>query len=373
MINEMLRHNLKSKHLILFFTYGVSLELWKNKGLLERELKLYKELGKYFNKIYFITYGRDDNKFVDDLRLYNIEVLSKKTWLPNFVYSLFLPWFYKTELKNCDFFKTNQMLGSWSAVISKWLFKKKLIVRTGYTLSIFSKKVSRLKYLFAKIIERLALDNCDLLIVATEEEKKYFEKYNNKIKIVPNYVDTELFKPMLELRNKEEKTVLLFIGRLNKQKNLENLIVALENLDNTRLQIIGAGKLEQELKKLSEDKKVTVEFLGNIPHEELPKYINYADIFVLPSWYEGNPKVLLEAMACGLPILVTDVGGVNNIIKHQDTGYLVQTDTVSLRQGIQELVRVEEAQLGLGHKAREYILQNNSLGKILELELENYK
>ena len=89
-INKDLKiERLRDKKLALFFTYGVSLELWEKRGLLNRELKLYQELGKYFNKIYFLTYGRNDYKFAEEFRKYNIEVLYKKSLLPNILYSIF--------------------------------------------------------------------------------------------------------------------------------------------------------------------------------------------------------------------------------------------------------------------------------------------
>lgn len=366
---------LKNKHLTLFFTYGVSLKLWQEKGMLDRELKLYEKLGEYFGKIYFLTYGCEDSIFADELRKKNIWVLPKKYRLPNFIYSIILPLIYRRELLSCDFYKTNQMLGSWSAVIAKWFFKKKLIVRTGYTLSIFSKKVSKIKFVISKIIEFLALNNSDLFVVATQEEKEYFDKYKNKVKVIPNYVDTDLFKPMPELKNKENKTVLLFIGRLERQKNLENLILALENFDGVRLQVIGSGSLKNRLENLANGKKVSIEFLGNKPYNELPKYINYSDIFVLPSLYEGNPKVLLEAMSCGKVVLGANTVGSTNIITDKKSGFLSLPDAVSLRSKIKEIFSLTSGELlqKISFVARDFINKNYSLKKVLNLEIQNYE
>jgi len=357
----------KDKNLALFFTYGVSLELWQKKGMLERELKLYKRLGEHFNKIYFVTYGRNDNKFGSQLKEYNIEVLPKKFWLPNFIYFLLIPYFYKKELKDCDYYKTNQMLGSCVAVKAKKKFKKPLIIRTGYTLSIFAKKKSWLRYLIAGFIEKHNLKHADVFVVATEEEKEYFKKYSPKV--IPNYVDIDLFEPKSDLKNKKAETKLLFIGRLSKQKNLENLILAVNDLTKVKLQIIGSGELENKLKGMAKD---NVEFLGNQPHEKLPNYINQADIFILPSWYEGNPKTLLEAMACGALIISTDVSGINNILRHKENAYIVKTDKMSLKTGIAEVTKEITAYNHLGKQARKEVEEKYSLDKIIELELENY-
>ncbi len=363
---------LNTKNMVLFFTYGVSLEIWKKKGMLDRELKLYKKLGKKFNKIYFITYGAHDDTFQKDLEKYNIEVLYKKYKLPHFLYSLLIPWVYKKELKACHFFKTNQMLGSWTAVIAQKLLHKKLIVRTGYSLSIFSRRAHFFKYILSKIIEYVALKNADKFVVATHTEKIYYRTYSNKICVIPNYVDIHLFRPMPELKNKEAETVILFIGRLHPQKNLKNLLYALERIQNIRLQIIGSGYLKDELASLAQEKNIHVEFLGNKPHNDISTYINYADIFVLPSLYEGNPKLLLEAMACGVPIVTTRVLGITDVVTHEVNAYMSDITIDELSQSISHLIVDQNLQIKIGRNAREYVLKHNSFKQILKLELSNY-
>jgi len=326
--------NLKNKKLALFFSYRVSLELWQNRGMLTRELKLYRELGKYFAKIYFITYGRNDFKFADELRKFSIEVLYKKSKLPNILYSLLSAVYYRRELRECDYYKTNQMSGSWSAVVAKWLFKKILIVRMGFSLSSNAKKEGKLKYFFSRIAEKFALSAADNIVVTTKELKEYFKKYVAKITIVPNYVNMSVFKPMPELKNQSVRKIILYIGRLSPEKNLNNLFQALVGIEHAILQMIGSGALKEDLQKMAKNLMINVEFLGNVSHEELPKYINHSDIFVLPSLYEGNPKVLLEAMACGATVLATNVRGINNLIIHKLNGYLSNIDAQSLHTSI---------------------------------------
>ncbi len=374
-----------NKKLTLFFTYGVSLEIWEKKGMFERELKVYKELSKDFDVIYFVTYGKHDDKYQEFLSRYNIKVLykNKYNFLPNFIYSLVLPFIYKKQLSSVDFIKTNQMLGSWSAVIAKFLYKKILIVRTGYTLSIFSKRVSKVKWFLSKIIEFFSVRFLDKLIVATQSEKEYFGNLD-KISVIPNYVDTEIFKPMPELKNPPsssnlagsadavKKIEVLFIGRLNKQKNLKNAIKALSGLDNIKLNIIGSGELKEELKKLAEEKHVDVEFLGNKPHDYLPKYINNTDFCLFPSLYEGNPKVLLEMMACGMPIVATNVSGINNIVTHKKDAIVVGILEEEIRAGIKLILNDKELKDLISKNALQNILESYSFNKIIELERKNY-
>src|SRR3989339_647231 len=219
---------LKNKKLVLFFTYGVSLDLWERRGLLARELKLYQKLGEYFEKIYFITYGRMDGRFAAKLAADNIAVLPKKFRCPNFIYSLILSIIYWKELSGADFYKTNQMLGSWTAVIAKWLYKKKLIVRTGYSLSLFSQKTSSIKFYLSKVIEKFAGKFADIIVVASDSEKILFGNNINKVTVTPNYVDIDLFKPLENKKNISKEISLLSVGRMEPQKNLGNLLLALK-------------------------------------------------------------------------------------------------------------------------------------------------
>lgn len=366
---------LKNKKLALFFSYRVSLELWQARGMLARELKLYQELGKYFSKIYFVTYGKDDYKLAEELKKYNIEILYNRFNFPNFLYSIFCVFQYWHVLKQCDFYKSNQMSGSWSGVLAKCLFGKKLLIRMGFVLSQNAKSESRIKFLLSRLVERIVLCFADKIIVATEENKEYFKKYSEKIRIIPNYVDTNLFKPMPEFRNQTNKKIILFIGRLSPEKNLENLLQALVGIENIKLQLIGSGVLEKKLKQESENLHVQVEFLGNIVHEKLPEYINSADIFVLPSLYEGNPKVLLEAMACGSLVLGADVRGINNVINEGVTGFLTVNTSVELNRKINFLLDGLSAlsSVKVKESARQFILEKYSLDKVVVSELLNYQ
>ncbi len=357
----------------VFFTYGVSVLTWKNQGMLAREVALYRALARDpFQKVYFFTYGVSDATFVRELSEQNIIVFPKKKNIPNFLYSFLMPFLYKKELRECSVYKTTQMFGSWAAVIAKLLYHKKLLVRTGFTLSIFARKKSVLRYWGAKVIEFFALRFADRCIVATAEEQKYFSHFQKKISVIPNFVDTHLFYPLQKVTHSRKETVLLFIGRLNAQKNLQNLFLALVGVPNIHLQIIGSGELQFELQRFAEEKCLSVEFLGNRPHTELPDHIHSADIFVLPSFYEGNPKTLLEAMACGAVVLATKVQGIENIIVHKENGYLSDTSSESLHQAVLELIKNIDLQKQMGEKAVQYIENTCSLEIILKKERDIY-
>jgi len=367
--------NLKQKTLALFFTYRISLKVWEKIGNLTREIKPYKELANYFQGIYFFTYGDKEELKYQELFSKNIKIFPKKWNLSSSFYSLFLPFFYKNELKKVDILKTNQMSGSWVAVIAKWLYKKKLVVRCGYEWLSFleNQKKPLWKRIIAKFIEKIAYKNADKIILTSEKDKKFvvkkFKIKPEKIEVIPNYIDTDLFKP---LNLPKEKNSLIFVGRLEEQKNLFNLIEAITTLP-VKLVIVGRGSLKEKLKSFAKEKNAKVEFKENVPNEKLPEELNKSEIFILPSFYEGCPKALLEAMSCGLPCIGTNVEGIKDIIQHKENGYLCEPDTKSIRKAILEVLNNKNLQQKISQNARKTILEKFSLEKILEKEIKTYQ
>ncbi len=361
------------KILTLFFTYGTSLEDWSKNGSLDREINIYKKFLNYFDKIYFITYGMNDLRYASKLPE-NIIILPKKIATNNFLYSLLIPILYRKEITESTWLKTNQMLGSWTAVLAKLFFRKKFALRTGYTesLSVVGKNFFRKKLI--AFIELLAYKSANFSIVTSIHQKDYVaKKYNiTNIHVIPNGIDTEIFKP-LEKKDASTKTKLLFVGRLHPEKNLLNLIAAIKDLKNTKLTIIGKGELKNDILALKGKFSLDLEIIESVPNSELPKIYNDADIYIQPSLYEGNPKTILEAMSCGLPVIATDVSGINTIINHKKNGYLCKIDTPSIINAILEVVNNIALRKSIGIAARKYIENNYAIDQIINNEINSYK
>jgi glycosyltransferase involved in cell wall biosynthesis len=367
-------------NLILFFTYGVSLKVWDEKGLLDREIILYKKLADNGINVSFITYGDElDYQFKD--KLGDIEIVpfyahfkKTKNRILRLLYSFLLPIVLRKYIARADLLKTNQMNGSWAAVIAKLLFKKKLIVRCGYEWYRFYELKGNFNF-FKKVIlyliEWISYHTADKIILTSESDKKYISnkfKLNkmDKIKVIPNYIDTERFKPLNHNIPKKENH-LLFIGRLSQQKNLFSLLDAIKET-NWVLDIVGDGELKDELLSFALKNKVNVNFIGRVPNNKLPEIINQYEVFILPSLYEGNPKTLLEAMSCGLCVIGTDVEGINNIIKDGENGILCKTDSKSIKEAIEKVMADVSLRKKLGNNARGYIVDNYNLDKIFKQE-----
>jgi glycosyltransferase involved in cell wall biosynthesis len=339
--------------LALFFTRNISLELWVDAGLFDREKQLYEEHLHRGNlqKVYWLTYGRNDSELAKQLKstgkLHNdIEVLA----MPHcffgkwgcWFYSFLMPLFHRYSLKAADVFKTNQMDGSWSAVIAGWLYRKPLIVRTGYTASLFAKRqVDAVWEKRFERIERFAYRNADIGVVASYRDKQYVcSKYDiksEKVRVLYNYVNVSVFKPV---NCEKYQNRILFVGRLNKQKNLFNTMEAVFR-NNLVLDIYGQGELRDELQARAKKQGAKVNFMGVVSNNELSHIFNRYSYYILTSFYEGMPKTLLEAMACGLVCIGTDVAGINEVIEDGVNGYLAKgTDAQALAEVINKAVRL---------------------------------
>lgn len=369
---------LSDKKLVLFFTAGMSLKKWSEGGMLFREVRIYNELAKHFDKIYFLTYGGGEENEYRNFLAPNIELLRNERKINLFIYGFIAPFIHRKVMKNADILKTNQMLGSWTAVIAKLLLGKKLVVRQGYQLSAFSKERGFIRRILSTIIEFFSYRTADKIIVTSQRDKDFIvEKYTvnrEKIVVIQNYVDTETFRP---LGSEKESKRITFVGRLDEQKNLFSLIDAVKGLD-TKLVLIGNGPLEVALKKKVKEGGIkNVIFMGVIPNERLPEELNKSEIFMLPSLYEGNPKTLLEAMACGLPVIGTNVVGIKEVIRDKENGYLCETSDDSIRAVIMEVQGDKKLRTRLGENARKTTIENYSLkilvGKELALMEELFK
>ena len=219
--------------------------------------------------------------------------------------------------------------------------------------------------------ERWSVRAASLAVVASRRDEAYvtatYRLPPEKLRVIGNYVDVSVFKPDPSAVRHDDRMV--FVGRLAPQKNFGNLIRSLGGLPYG-LDIYGHDdSLKGGLQALAEQVGARVTFHPAVPNRKLGAVLNSYSLFVLPSLYEGMPKVLLEAMACGLAVLGTNVEGINEVIRHQTSGFLVQgTDPASLREGILALAPNRSLQKTLGAEAARHVRENYSLEAIFEKE-----
>jgi len=157
--------------------------------------------------------------------------------------------------------------------------------------------------------------------------------------------------------------LVLFAGRLVSQKDLPNLIRAiplvLRQHPDTLFLLVGSGSEEVIARQLAEELGVTkaVTFISAVPYAQMPAYFAACDLFVLPSVYEGNARVLAEAAAAAKPVVATDVSGTQDTVIDGETGYIVPVGRPeALAQGMIRLLDDPAWAVEMGRRAREHIL-----------------
>jgi len=359
-------------NLVLFFTRGLALKTWDEMGTFEREVALYRHLQARGVQVAFVTYG-DASDLAYAQRLPGIRILCNRWRLSARLYSRLVPWLHWRSLRQANILKTNQTEGAEVALLVKRLWRKKLIARCGYMWSLFFKAAGTFSYDAEALVrrERNAFVNADQAVVTTALMRDYVVEHyglpSARVQIIPNYVLTDLFAPCGKRRPTGRH--LVYVGRLSPEKNLLGLLEAMRGLD-AELTLIGDGSQRPLLAKKASDDGLCVHFWNNQPHGELPKFLNQADAFVLPSFSEGHPKALLEAMACGLPVIGADVSGIRELIRHGETGYLCDTSPAGIQAAIRTVLGDAALSARLGHNAREFVVENFSLDKILDLEMD---
>ncbi|HML05532.1 MAG TPA: glycosyltransferase family 4 protein [Methanobacterium sp.] len=206
-----------------------------------------------------------------------------------------------------------------------------------------------------------------------------------KLKLIPFGVDTNFFLPM-DMNKNKERFKILAVGYLIERKGFEYLIQAVKYVSkeyrNVELTIIGSGPLENHLNNVIKDLKLekSSKIIKNVSDNELLKLYNSADIFVLPSIVdrqgntEGLGVVLLEAMACKLPVIGSNIGGIPDIIKDHKTGLLVpEKDSFKLAGSIIRLIKDENLRNRLSENGYEQVKQKFSWEKIADDYIKTYE
>ena len=171
-----------------------------------------------------------------------------------------------------------------------------------------------------------------------------------KIAIITNGVDTNEFFP--KKRKPPNSTLkLISVGRLIKRKGYNYLFEALRCLEGVELTLVGDGDQRTYLQELAQKFNLKVNFLGRVEHNQLPSILQAADVFVLPSLNEGMPNAALEAMACGLPLILTDTGGSHELIDGNGT-IIPKRDPIAIQKAIMVYLQDSTLLQAQGYQSR---------------------
>lgn len=243
-----------------------------------------------------------------------------------------------------------------AALVMKRLFKKKVIIKIAMAGGISDFAVLKNMLGGRALLNMLHAADCLVALCEQSRREAAGEGFAaGRVAMIPNGVDTCLFRPAEHAAPDPGRIV--FIGALDPRKNVPLLLAAVKKARDAGLQvsldIVGEGPERQALAGLASDLGIAdrVRFLG--PSDNVAAHLRQARVFVLPSAYEGLPNVVLEAMACGLPVIATRVGGVPDVIEHGRSGLLVPAgDADALCDGIREVLTDRKLAHELGRHAR---------------------
>jgi glycosyltransferase involved in cell wall biosynthesis len=235
-------------------------------------------------------------------------------------------------------------------------------------------------------LERIGATAAEITIVANEWLKniltKEFQVPVEQIKVLHYGFDTENFikgmKEKTSIRRPKEKKVIIYSGRLVELKGVHHLLSALKELKQKRddwvCWIVGNGDKQGELRVQSKVLGLEDDVLFFGKREDIPSLLANADIFVLPSLLENQPLSVIEAQIAGRAIIVSDVGGLPEIVEHGVTGLITPAgDIKKLRENLNLLLENEKYRKTLGTNAKKWGMTHWSIDKGVKALLEVYK
>jgi len=332
-------------------TEGVAWKSYEKRGN-SIEIKRYKWFGRnLFHKV-------EKFPFVDFI------YITPYLFLRTFIWLLF-------NKKKIDVIHAQGFNAAFIGTVFKRIFKKKLIVSTHaiYEIDKNSNTAKRIVRVLNKADKVLCLSKGsynELISFGLSEEKLDIFKY---------WIDLEVFKPYKnnEFRNKlgiKNVFTVLFVGRLIDKKGIRVLCEVAKEIPDMNFVFIGTGTDEDYLKE-QEKKNRNIKFVGFVRNDLLYKYYNSSDVFCIPSQYEeGFGRVVMEAVACGLPVVGSNKGGIPEALD-SSVSILIEPTVENLKRKIEELYRNKDRYFKLKNNCRNYAEKNFS-EKNIELITKYY-
>jgi glycosyltransferase involved in cell wall biosynthesis len=268
------------------------------------------------------------------------------------------------------FFSTNLC-----AFVRKWGSSPLVITNHGLisqTVPMWAHKI------YIPTIAKWTFKSADKIICYIEREKSMLKKLSidsNKIAVIHNGTDTNMFIPC---EKEKDNNQILWIGRFTPGKGVEYLIdafsILVKEYSDFKLLMIGRGPLkeniEQKIQDLNLSKNVIIKEF--VPNSELPEIYQSSDVFVLPSLNEGVPRTILEAMACGIPVVCTELPQLVNVV--DGCGLLVPVkDSQALAEGISKIISDRELAQKFGRNGRAKVVENYSWGDTIKKTVQLYE
>jgi glycosyltransferase involved in cell wall biosynthesis len=244
----------------------------------------------------------------------------------------------------------------WLAV----LFRKPVIMHThGCEFHLFFDRLSKL----SQWLVALTFRRCAAVIALSDSWRDYYIQHcrldPNRVVVMLNPVKVP---PIVPRRPQSAQVKFIFLGRIGARKGAFDVIQAVARFAPAQQQrmmlwLAGDGELAQAQALIDQHQLGhCIQLLGWIDGETRDRLLSEADVFLLPSQNEGLPVAMLEAMAWALPVIVTPVGGIPEMVTHQQQGFLVEPgDVAAIGEAMQTLLLQEPKRLRMGHAARQQV------------------
>lgn len=359
----------------------------------EQDMKTWRSLADYFGKVFVIA--ESPNLFFHKAREKNIFIyLLPRLGYIGFIKQSVLLGLYLNWRYGIDVFDASEVAGGGVAVtLLKFITGKPIVIEvqgeifrkpnntntrmyTNNTNNIRSIRMPFVdwdyyKNLLLQKIGRFAMNRAARIRVISNTIFNQVHEQGiseSKIRLVSLRIDLSLFNPVSDTRLKVDNggiTKIGYVGRLVDGKGLEDLFEAVKILKSQNVEfnclMFGMGPLEAKLKKMAKDLKISdkIEWRGFVPYSKVPQALAQIDIFVYPSWHEGFGRSIMEALAMEKAVVATRVGGIPDLIKDGENGFLVEPHSPeALAQKIKELMENKDLREKFGKAGREWVSKN---------------
>jgi glycosyltransferase involved in cell wall biosynthesis len=247
--------------------------------------------------------------------------------------------------------------------VSKWVE----IVNEEYSTW---RKITKGSYSFfpKKLVEQMLqeYEESDFINVLSSYAKKSFTEQRvtpEKIIVTPFGIDTVKFRPKGTCRNSDGKIRILYVGRMELLKGVQYLLEAFIALKCKQVELNMVGPILPEILPLLEKyQDEGIKLFGSVPNEDLTDYYQNADIFVFPSINDAFGVVVLEAMACGLPVITTENSCAHDVVVNGKNGFVIPIrDSKAIKEKLEILIECKETRLKMGIEARKTVEENFSI------------
>lgn len=363
--------------ILYIFTFDYSFKIWKEAGIFDREIEYFNRLKNENIELTIFTFGDESDE--DLLKDYNFKIYPIYKYFKRPHYKIFrilksfmFPFFIKKNI-NFDLMKQNQLQGSWITIILKIITGKKLIIRTGYDVFLFSikeKKTYFKRFLFY-LLTQLSLSFSNTYTVSSINDKKFLEKYffvrKNKIHLRRNWVQHADKNNELDKRSQD---YVVSVGRLERQKNYIELINLIKG-SSKKLLIFGKGSEKNLILEYAKKEGVEIEIRDPVENTELTSLMCKYKFYITTSLFEGNSKSILEAMGAGCVVIAPKNENNYEVIKNEFNGFLYDMNNT---KNFEYFFNKNDDHLNtISSNAFETIRKDYSLGSFISQEIREFK